>query len=175
MKLGIRQLATKLKVSHTSIKRAMDGLGIVGESQGKGLATLLSEDDQRKIAARFGVPLVALDRPQSSDANVSIVPAAVDAPLMQTRKLGQVNLQVVDSTAQLTTAIAGLTAELTQWRHNSQSIETAAIANADREGAELGTRIAVTKVSRAVKTADSIELELAKKLGLVKESEPQSA
>ena len=174
MKLGIRQLAAKLKTSHTSVKRAMDELGIVGENQGKGLATLLSEDDQRKIAARFGVSSVSLDCPTSNDANVSIVPAGDDAPLMETRKMQPVSLQVVDSTAQLTTAIADLTAELAQWRQNSQSIESAMLQSADMEGAELGTRYAIRKVGRAAQTANSLEVQLAKELGLVSDQQ-QSA
>lgn len=50
---SIRQVADELKTNHTQVRRVMNELGIEGESQGTGKATLISWEDQQVIARRI--------------------------------------------------------------------------------------------------------------------------
>jgi hypothetical protein len=52
-KLSMRQFASELGTTHTTVKAIMDDLGITGESQGSGKATLLSWEEQKAIADKF--------------------------------------------------------------------------------------------------------------------------
>ncbi len=71
--ISIRQLAEKLKVSHTAIRNAIADIkaesGVeIGTSQGQGKATLLSESEQALIAQRFYKPADEQPAPTSSAA-----------------------------------------------------------------------------------------------------------
>jgi hypothetical protein len=69
--------------------------------------------------------------------------------------------------------VQSLDATLQQWMSNGQTLKTALLQDAAMKGTELGTQMAIAKVGNAVKSAQAVELELAKKLGLVQEAVPE--
>lgn len=169
---SIRQLADDLNVSHTTIRSAILELETerghpIGKSGGRGRPTELNEAECELIASKFYKPAFIQDsRPQAvSGLAVRQSEQAID--VYQTEKL---QLTVTDSTVQLTQAVQSLDATLQQWLSNSQTLEAALLQDSAMKGTQLGTQMAIAKVGNAVKSAQAVELELAKKLGLVQET-----
>ena len=177
MKKSIRQVAAELNVSHTALRAAIAELVAehgqpIGESQGKGKPTFLSEAEQALLAKKFLVShtpdFIYQTRPHETTGIV--VHQATTA--LEVYQPEQITLTVQDSTVQLTQAIQSLDATLKQFVTNGQTLDAALLQNSAMKGAELGTQMAIAKVGAAVKSSESLELQLAKKLGLVPEDAP---
>ena len=172
MNKGIRQLARQIKVSHTAIANAMKDLNITGQSQGQGKPTLLSDDEQARIAAYLGCS-AALNNstPTLQSSQVSIVPADVVLPVPSVERL---DLTVADSSKTRALAMQEFMTTLNTYQGNGQSLEDALLQKAKQDGAELGTQLALAKLGTAIATSQDIERDAAKKLGLVKDGDASS-
>ena len=172
MDKGIRQLGRELRLSHTAIANAMRELGITGKSQGQGKPTLLNDAEQARIAEHLGATALTLhNEPQPQSSQVSIVPSDVTLPVARVERL---ELAVTDSRQSQAMAIQQLMDTLQTYQANGQSLEDAMLQDARRQGAELGTQIAITKLGTAIATSQAIEKDSAKKLGLLQDSDTSS-
>jgi DNA-binding transcriptional MocR family regulator len=172
---SIRQLADDLSVSHTTIRTAILELETelghpIGKSGGRGRPTELSDRECELIAGKFYKPAFIQDSRPQAVSGLAVRQSEQAIEVYQTEKL---HLTVTDSTAQLTQAVQSLDATLQQWMSNGQTLDTALLQDSAMKGTALGTQMAIAKVGNAVKSAQAVELELAKKLGLVQEAVPE--
>lgn len=184
---GLRQFGREIGISHTAIANAMNELGITGRSQGPGRPTLLNEYEQGLIALHFErdltpqtteltaerglIELVQRGTPHKV-AQVSIVHSA---EVVDVSQVDQIAFVVPDKTRELTAAVEKLTKTLKALQGNDQALEGAMMQNAVQRGVELGTRMAVAEVGHAAEISQAIKLDLAKKLGIVQDSEATSS
>ena len=188
MDKGLRQFGREIGISHTAIANAMKELGIEGIFQGPGKPTLLNEYEQGLIALHFerdltpqtqsqpteqssAIELVQCAAPQGA-AQVSIIRSA---EVIDVSQVDQIAFVVPDKTRELTAAVEKLTKTIEALQGNDQALEGAMMQNAVQRGAELGTRMAVAEVGRAAEVSQAIKLDLAKKLGIVQDSEATSS
>lgn len=97
-------------------------------------------------------------------AGITIRPSDAIIPVQEVQPL---HLTVIDSTQQLTAAIAQLNSTLQQFVGNDRTLEDALKQTATQKGSRLGTELAIAEIGSMVQATDSVRVELAKKLGLV--------
>lgn len=172
---GIRQLARQIKVSHTAIANAMKDLNITGQSQGQGKPTLLNANEQARIAAYLGCS-AALNNSSAitPSSALSVIPDDVDLPLDGYTYEGAENLTLIDTSQRRSSAMQGFMNHLDNYQGSGKNLADAMVEDAKRRGADLGTQIALAELGTAISTSQAIKNDAAKKLGLVKDSEPAS-
>ena len=172
--LSIRQLADKLGVSHTAVRDKIKALKTtsgkeIGRKQGSGKPTLLSEMDQALIASEFYVP-ASTENGNSSGLTVIDGGDALDVYHPRT-----LNLQVNDSSAQVTNAMNRLSAALERFTDNTELIDLTLVNHSASQGRQLGTKMALAKVGNAIEAKEAAEVKLLEQLGLIGDGDSSSA
>ena len=160
--LSIRKFGEVCGVSHTEIQRKMKDLAIEGEPQGKGLPTLLSPDEQDRIAQVLFIPAEAPSAPRQS---VDVVGGGLDVyspkPLSLRGSDGALSRHI--QSIHLDHALAA-------FMSNQDSLDAALLDKAAEDGRQLGQLLHATKISHAMATHASLQERAGKQLGVVEES-----
>jgi uncharacterized protein YukE len=166
---SIRQFAEDCSVSHTAVRRAIAELQqelnrSIGNSQGKGKPTLLSESDQALLAGKLFVPVDRTDeQPQSSLSRYEVDPG------IHVHQPAALQLATPESIEQLNQTMTRVATALEGIRSNADLVGDAFVSLAGHQGKVLGTRIVAAKWGAVVQTVEEGDQAAAKKFGLVQQ------
>jgi hypothetical protein len=164
--LSIRKFGEVCGVSHTEVQRKMKELGVEGSPQGKGLPTLLSPDEQDRIAQALFVPVGAPSTAQSVDVVGAGINLYTPQPLSLRGSSGQLSRNV--QTMRLSTAISG-------FKGNQGGFREALIAMAAENGRQLGHDMAAVEMSEALATHQDLQNQMGKQLGVIEDAPETSS
>ena len=152
---SIRELAQDLTVAHSTVSAHMEKLGIEGQSQGQGKATLLTEEECLKIAASINPPVEALP--------IQAVEVVLETPDIDLKPL---EYQVADSTFSRQLQKDQMSRTIESWKTNAASLRQALLALAEEQGRQLGHEMHQMKVITAISESQALERQTAQDLGL---------
>ena len=159
--LSIRKFGDVCGVSHTEIQRKMKELDILGSPQGKGLPTLLSPDEQDKIAQVLFTP--AGNGAPSQDVEVIGTGLSVYSPKP---------LALKGSSGALSRRIQAMQIDqsLSMFAINQDAFDTALLEQAAEHGRQLGQLLHATKISAAMATHAELQERAGKQLGVIEDA-----
>jgi hypothetical protein len=155
-KLSMRQLASHLGTTHTTVKAIMETLGIAGESQGSGKATLLSWEEQEAIANEF-----FKKDSKPSEPVVEVLPVEIDV-----YSPTEVSYSLPDGS--LSRLIGGhrLSNSLESVKRNFAATRQAMLAKLTEQGAEQGYEMYQAYQNALFTTFDRLRAQGAEQMGL---------
>lgn len=167
MKISIRQLAEDVGVSHTKLRNAIAQLEAelghpIGESQGKGKATLIDSDEQRIIRAKFW------DGDKSQPANVEVKSVNVEIVQYQpsiSEKLSAQNTipalsLKVRTTAEIVRSVVGaVSADMDVALANRNALDETELRQAMERGALNGARLFEAEERAKLLTIQQLQLK----------------
>jgi len=152
---SIRELAQHINVAHSTVSAHMERLGIEGQSQGPGKATLLTDEECLDIAASIHPPVETLP--------IEAVEVVLDTPDIDLKPL---EYRVADSTFSRLLQTAQMARNIEGWKANAASLRQALLALAAEQGRQLGHEMFQAKMSTALSESYALERQTAQDLGL---------
>ncbi len=155
-KLSMRQFASHLGTTHTTVKSIMETLGIAGESQGSGKATLLSWEEQEAIANEF-----FKKDSKPSEPIVEVIPVEIDvySPTEASYSLSEGAVGRLIGSHHLTNSLESLKRNFAATRH-------AMLAKLAEEGAAQGYEMYQIYQNSMVSTFERLSAQGAEQMGL---------
>ena len=153
--ISIRELAQHINVAHSTVSAHMEKLGITGQSQGTGKATLLTPEECSQIAASIHPAVEALP--------IQAVEVVLSTPDVDLKPL---EYQVADSTFSRQLQKDQMSRTIEGWKTNAASLRQALLALAEEQGRQLGHEMFQMKMSTAITESYALETQTAQDLGL---------
>jgi hypothetical protein len=155
-KLSMRQFASHLGTTHTTVKSIMETLGITGESQGSGKATLLSWEEQEAIANEF-----FKKDSKPSEPIVEVIPVEIDvySPTEASYSLSEGAVGRLIGSHHLSNSLDSLKRNFAATRH-------AMLAKLAEEGAAQGYEMYQIYQNSMVSTFERLSAQGAEQMGL---------
>ena len=152
---SIRELAQHINVAHSTVSAHMERLGIEGQSQGPGKATLLTDEECLDIAASIHPPVETLP--------IEAVEVVLDTPDIDLKPL---EYRVADSTFVRQLQKDRMSRDIESWKTNAASLRQALLSLAQEQGCQLGHEMHQMKFITAISESQALERQTAQDLGL---------
>lgn len=170
--LSIREFADSIESNRTTVRDAMKALSITGNPQGKGKPTLLSTDEQRRLAGYIKPEIVPM---LSNHPQVSIVPATSTAALVEAPEIKPVRWEFEDNSEALQRTETETAQVLQTFFTNGSAMDAAILQMADRQGESLAVKFHARKAGSFARKADELEQSVGKSAGLQKAPETSAS